>query len=78
METAVSPLPSFSMLTTGSVETFLALFITVVFIWWGIFTLVSAYHWLRYARDSFVAVPAIVVHLFVSGWIFVFATGGLH
>lgn len=74
----ISPLPSFSLFSVGGLESFLAVVITIVFIWWALFTLVSSYHWLRYARDSWIAIPAIAVHLFVSGWIFVFATGGLH
>ncbi len=68
-------MPSFP---AASIETILAIVITIVFIWWAIFTVVAIYHWFRFARDSWLAVPAVAVHLFVSGWIFVFATGGLH
>lgn len=77
MQPTVVPslLPSFP---AASLETILAAVITLVFIWWAIFTGVAIYHWVRFARDSWLAVPAIAVHLFVSGWIFVFATGGLH
>lgn len=61
-----------------SVESVLSVIILLVFIWWAVFTIVVIYHWIRYARDSWMAVPAIVLHLVVSTWIFVFATGGLH
>lgn len=64
-------------LPAANLETILAVIITLVFIWWAVFTAVAIYHWLRFARDSWFAVPAIAVHLFVSGWIFVFAVGGL-
>jgi hypothetical protein len=67
-----------AMFPAASVETVLAVIITIVFIWWVIFTLVVIYHWWRFSRDSIFAVPAIAVHIFVSGWIFVFATGGFH
>lgn len=70
--------PSFSFLTSANLEGVLAVIITIVFIWWAIFTIVAIYHWMRYARDTVVTIPVIVVHLFVSGWIFIFATGGLH
>ncbi len=70
--------PSFTFLSAANLQTVLAIIITLVFIWWAIFTIVAIYHWVRYGRDTAVAVPAIVLHLFVSGWIFVFATGGLH
>ncbi len=70
--------PSFSGFTAANLEMVLAVVITIVFIWWAIYTIVVIYHWMRYARDTVVAVPVIVLHLFVSGWIFVFATGGLH
>lgn len=61
-----------------SLTTALSVVVTLVFIWWLIFTAVAIYHWFRYARDSWLTVPLIALHLFVSAWIFVFAIGGLH
>lgn len=58
--------------------TLIAVVVFVVFVWWLVFTIVASYHLLRYARDSWITIPAIALHLFVSGWIFVFSTGGLH
>ncbi|HYD93667.1 MAG TPA: hypothetical protein VEB18_04430 [Candidatus Paceibacterota bacterium] len=75
----MQPVPNLMPNLPGaSIETILAIVITIVFIWWAIFTLVAMYHWFRFARDSWLAVPSIALHLFVSGWIFIFATGGLH
>lgn len=72
-------IPSFSLFSGAiSAETALAVIFTLIFIWWAVFTAVAAYHWLRYGRESWVAVPALALHFIVSGWIFVFATGGLH
>lgn len=70
--------PEFQLFTSAGLESVLAVIITIVFIWWAVFTLVAFYHWFRFGRDTWVAVPAVVLHLFVSGWIFIFATGGLH
>lgn len=61
-----------------STETVIAVIVTVVFIWWAIFTIVAAYHLMRYARDSWLTVPVLALHVAVSGWLFIFATGGLH
>lgn len=79
MNPSVPAVPNYlPLFTAPNLETVLAVVVTVVFIWWAIFTLVAGYHMLRFARDSWITVPALVLHLFVSGWIFVFATGGLH
>jgi len=75
---AVPGFPDLAIFGPMTLSTGLAVVVTVVFIWWLIFTVVAIYHWMRYARDSWVAIPLIALHLFVSGWIFVFATGGLH
>lgn len=37
-----------------------------IFAFWAIYTLVAIYHWLKYSHSSWVAFPAIAVHLFVS------------
>ncbi len=37
-----------------------------VFAFWALYTLVAVYHWLKYSHDSWVAFPAIAVHLFIS------------
>jgi hypothetical protein len=38
-----------------------------IFVAWLIYTIVVAYHWFRYGHQSWLAVPAIGIHLFVSG-----------
>ena len=76
---AVPTIPAFSVIPAGvSLESVLSVVITLIFIWWAVFTRVAAYHWFRYARDSWVAVPAFALHIAVSAWVFVFATGGFH
>lgn len=85
MEPLTVPSPNIPSIPTLSltpvavdIESVVAVIITIVFIWWAIYSLVVMYHWLRYGRESWLAVPALALHFAVSGWIFVFATGGLH
>lgn len=73
---AIGPnLSLFSGLDWGTV---FSVIFALIFLWWLLFTLVSIYHWLRHAQDSWIAVPAVALHLFVSGWIIFYATSGLH
>jgi len=37
-----------------------------VFAFWAIYTFVAIYHWLKYSHASWLALPAIAAHLFVS------------
>lgn len=41
-------------------------FLYAVFAFWALYTLVAIYHWLRYSNTSWVAFPAIALHLAVS------------
>jgi len=49
---------------------------TLAFILWALFTIISVYHWMRYGRNSWIAAPAIALHLFVSAALMLFATSG--
>lgn len=55
-------------LSTGlvSVGTTVVWALYIVFAIWALYTLVAVYHWLRYSNASFIAVPAIAAHLFIS------------
>ena len=37
-----------------------------VFAFWALYTLVAVYHWIKYSHASWVALPAIALHLLVS------------
>ena len=78
MEPTITSIPNLipAFATIVPVENVLAVVFTALFIWWLIFTIVLAYHWIRYARDSWMAVPVLAFHLAVSGWVFIFSTGG--
>lgn len=47
-----------------------------VFAFWAVYTLVAIYHWLKYSHASWVAFPAMAVHLFVSFALMSYALSG--
>jgi len=49
----------------------------VVFLIWVAYSLAAAYHWLRYGHQSWLAIPALALHLFVSGTILIYMLTGL-
>lgn len=55
-------IPSGAFLT-DTLVTWLFYFILA---YWVIYTLVAVYHWLRYSHASWIAIPAILVHISVS------------
>ncbi len=50
---------------------------TVLFIIWALYTLITAYHWLRYGHNSAVAIPALITHVLVSGFLALYAVSGV-
>ena len=48
----------------------------IVFFFWAIYTLVAIYHWLKYSHASWVAFPAIALHLFISFALMAYALTG--
>jgi hypothetical protein len=51
--------------------------LAVVVLFWGVYTLVAIYHWVRYSHAAAIAVPAIGLHLVVSVIFILFAASGL-
>lgn len=48
----------------------------LIFVVWIGYSIIVAYHWFRYGHQSWLAVPAIAIHVLVSGFlIFYIATG---
>lgn len=78
MESGTSFGPSLGFLADLEWSTVFSVVFALIFLWWLIFTLISIYHWLRHAQDSWIAVPAVALHLFVSGWLIFYATSALH
>lgn len=48
----------------------------IVFAFWALYTLVAVYHWLKYSHASWVAFPAIALHLFISFALMAYALSG--
>ena len=60
-------------LSSGTVITWV---LYAVFAFWAIYTIVAIYHWLKYSHASWVAFPAIALHLFVSFSLMIFTLTG--
>lgn len=69
----ITPLPFF---TPVEAEQAVAIVFAIAFIFWAIFSLISAYHWLRYGNRSSIAIPALITHLVVSSLIAMYAVSG--
>lgn len=48
----------------------------LLFILWALYTLITTYHWLRYGHRSSIAVPALITHVVVSGFLALYAVSG--
>lgn len=48
----------------------------LVFFFWAIYTMVAIYHWLKYSHASWIAFPAITLHLFISFALITFTLTG--
>lgn len=80
-ELPTSPLQAVSSPFSGfpriqSAYDLMSIFFTIVFILWLVYTIIAIYHWVRYGRNSWVAVPAVATHIVVSGALILFATAG--
>lgn len=47
-----------------------------VFAFWAFYTAVAVYHWLKYSHASWLAFPAIAVHLCISFALMAYALSG--
>ena len=47
-----------------------------VFAFWALYTFVAIYHWLKYSHASWLAFPAIAIHLAVSFALIMYALSG--
>lgn len=77
MQPTIEP-PSLDFLPHISLVQVISLAFVLLFILWLVYTVVTSYHWLRYGHRSAVAIPAIITHILVSGYLALFAVSGLH
>lgn len=61
---------------TVSMGTLVPWMLSTVFALWAVYTLVVIYHWVKYSHASWVAFPAIGIHLFVSFLLIAYALSG--
>ena len=73
----LEPLAPPAFLASASAEGIVSLAFLVLFVVWSIYTLISAYHWLRYGHRSAVAIPALLIHVVVSWLLAGYAASGL-
>ncbi len=59
-----------------NVEQAVSVIFALLFILWALYTLITAYHWLRYGHRSSVAIPALITHVVVSGFLSLYAVSG--
>lgn len=77
-EQAFPPLFGWSgPMNLGDLTAIAPVIVLIAFLIWMVFTVVVAYHWFRYAHRSWVTVPALALHVFVSGNILLYALRGL-
>ena len=67
-------LPAF--LQNVSADQVVAVTFALLFILWALYTLITTYHWLRYGHRSSIAIPALITHVVVSGYLALYAVSG--
>jgi hypothetical protein len=84
MDVPTSPItgtPSFPFATYLSAidsREFLSVILAIVFFFWLVYTLIAAYHWVRYGHRSLLALPVLAIHVAVSGWFALIAVSGFY
>jgi hypothetical protein len=77
LQPIVSPLSMFARLSVDlSPGLFLTWALYAVFAFWAVYTLVAVYHWVKYSHASFLALPAIALHLIISFSLMSYALSG--
>lgn len=77
MDEPLQPLAPPAFLQYLEVGKVISVVFAVLFVIWAIYTLVSAYHWLRYGHSSAVAIPALIVHVVMSWLLASYAVSGV-
>lgn len=70
------PLASPAFLENVNADQVVSVVFALLFILWALYTLITAYHWLRYGHRSSVAIPALITHVVVSGYLALYAVSG--
>ena len=70
------PLAPPAFLENVNVDQVVSVIFALLFILWALYSLITAYHWLRYGHRSSVAIPALITHVVVSGYLALYAVSG--
>lgn len=74
---ALSPAgSSLPLFTAAEAQHAISIGFALLFILWSIYTVITSYHWLRYGHRSAVAIPALIMHVIVSGFLALYAISG--
>lgn len=65
-----------AFLQNVNVEQVVSVVFALLFILWALYSLITAYHWLRYGHRSSIAIPALITHVVVSGYLALYAVSG--
>lgn len=71
-----TPFSSLPLFTASEAQGFISVAFALLFLLWAIYTVVTGYHWLRYGHRSAVAIPALITHVVVSGFLSIYAISG--
>ena len=77
MQEPLNPLPVPTFLAGTDLSGIVSIILLMLAIVWALYTLISAYHWLRYGHRSAVAIPALITHVAVSWLLASYAGSGL-
>lgn len=72
----IPPVPQFQPLSID-IASFAPIIVLIAFGIWLVFSFAVTYHWFRYAHRSWLTVPALTAHVFVSGALILYAISGL-
>lgn len=75
--TVGSPFTLDQVLGNADVSGIMSIVFLVLFIVWALYTLIAAYHWLRYGHRPLLAIPVLVVYVAVSWLLAGYAASGL-
>jgi apolipoprotein N-acyltransferase len=68
--------PLFSI-PSADIGGILTIVFILVFLAWLLYTAVVSYHWFRYSHRSWLAIPALALHVFISGSLILYIASGL-
>jgi H+/Cl- antiporter ClcA len=69
--------PILSVATPADFSSVLTIAFFFIFIGWLLYSIVASYHWFRYSHRSWLAVPAVAMHVFISGLLIFYIASGV-